>query len=112
LAAALCLKPWNLLVKDNAIVAVLDWEFAFAGFPLNDFGIYLRYRDTQKPAYTTGFANGYQSAGGDLPADWARLSRLVDLVCLGYFLERPGDDPAVIRDVRPLIETTLRDFAP
>jgi aminoglycoside phosphotransferase (APT) family kinase protein len=105
-------KPWNLLVKDNAIVAVLDWEFAFAGFALNDFAIYLRYSHTQIPAYKQAFVDGYQAAGGALPADWPRLTKLVDLVSLCYFLERPGDDPAVVRDVRPLIETTLKDFAP
>jgi len=48
-------KPWNLLVKNNAISAVLDWEFAFSGAPSNDIGIFLRYSATQPPAYRTGF---------------------------------------------------------
>src|SRR5258708_35836836 len=37
-------KPWNALVRDGQIAAVLDWEFAFAGAPLNDIGNFLRYQ--------------------------------------------------------------------
>jgi aminoglycoside phosphotransferase (APT) family kinase protein len=104
-------KPWNLLVRDGQIAAVLDWEFAFSGTPLNDIGIFLRHSATLPPVYRDGFVAGYLEAGGELPADWPRLARLTDLISLCYFLERPEDDPAVLRDVRPLIETTLRDFA-
>jgi aminoglycoside phosphotransferase (APT) family kinase protein len=105
-------KPWNLLLQaNNEIAAVLDWEFAFSGAPSNDIGIFLRYSATQPEAYRAGFVRGYLEAGGQLPPDWFRLARLNDLICLCYFLERPADDPAVVRDVRPLIEATLRDFA-
>jgi aminoglycoside phosphotransferase (APT) family kinase protein len=104
-------KPWNLLVRGSEVAAVLDWEFAFSGWPLNDVGIYLRHSASLPPAYLDGFVGGYVDAGGELPADWQRLARLIDLISLCYFLERPEDDPAVVRDVKPLIETTLSDFA-
>jgi len=42
-------KPWNLLVRDGRIAAVLDWEFAFAGPRLNDVGNFLRYSERQPP---------------------------------------------------------------
>ena len=105
-------KPWNLLVREHDVAAVLDREFAFSGMPLNDIGIFLRHSSRLPPAYRDGFVAGYLEAGGELPDDWPRLARMVDLISLCYFLERPEDDPAVLRDVRPLIETTLRDFAP
>ena len=104
-------KPWNLLARDAGIAAVLDWEFAFSGSPLNDVGIYLRHSASLPPTYLDGFVLGYVEAGGELPDDWHRLARLTDLISLCYFLERPEDDPAVVRDVRPLIETTVSDFA-
>jgi len=105
-------KPWNLLVRGSDIAAVLDWEFAFSGWPLNDVGIYLRHSASLPRAYLDGFVGGYVDAGGELPADWRRLARLIDLISLCYFLERPEDDPAVVRDVKPLIEMSLSDFAP
>ena len=105
-------KPWNLLVRDGEVAAVLDWEFAFAGPPLNDVGIFLRHSRALPASYARGFERGYREAGGRLPEGWRRLSRLLDLLSLCQFLERPEDDPAVLRDVRPLIEMTVDEFAP
>jgi aminoglycoside phosphotransferase (APT) family kinase protein len=112
LAAAACLvhadyKPWNLLVRDGRLAAVVDWEFAYAGNPLVDLGIYLRYSDSHPPAYRDAFANGYRDAGGSLPPDWFELARLTDLVNLGFFLEFRGADPVLIHDVTQLIEAAV-----
>jgi aminoglycoside phosphotransferase (APT) family kinase protein len=104
-------KPWNMLVRDGRVVAVLDWEFAFAGAPLNDIGNFLRYSARQVPEYESGFVDGYRRAGGTLPDDWKRLSRLVDLINLCVFLNRPDDDLAVANDVRPLLQATLEACA-
>jgi aminoglycoside phosphotransferase (APT) family kinase protein len=103
-------KPWNLLVRDGRIAAVLDWEFAFAGPRLNDIGNFIRYSDRQPPEYLTQFAAGYQVAGGTLPDDWFRLARLQDLIAVGFFFERADADPAIARDVVPLIERTVQLF--
>jgi aminoglycoside phosphotransferase (APT) family kinase protein len=104
-------KPWNMLVRDGTIAAVLDWEFAFANAPLNDIGNFLRYSARQPSVYETGFIDGYRAAGGVLPDDWKRLARLVDLINLCSFLDRPEDGSAVVSDVRPLIEATLDEYA-
>jgi aminoglycoside phosphotransferase (APT) family kinase protein len=104
-------KPWNMLVRDGQIAAVLDWEFAFAGAPLNDIGNFLRYSARQQPAYESGFLRGYRAAGGLLPDDWKRLSRMVDLISLCEFLDRPDAHPTMVNDVRPLVQATLDDYA-
>jgi aminoglycoside phosphotransferase (APT) family kinase protein len=70
-------KPWNMLVRNDHIAAVLDWEFAFAGAPSNDIGNFLRYSARQQPTYESGFLHGYRAAGGVLPDSWKRLSRMV-----------------------------------
>ncbi|MDQ6669215.1 MAG: phosphotransferase [Chloroflexota bacterium] len=104
-------KPWNLLVRGGGIAAVLDWEFAFANAPLNDVGNFLRYSARHPAEYESGFVRGYLAAGGVLPEDWQRLSRMVDLINLCSFLDHPEDDPAVSSDVRPLIQATLDAYA-
>jgi aminoglycoside phosphotransferase (APT) family kinase protein len=104
-------KPWNMLVRHGEIAAVLDWEFAFANAPLNDVGNFLRYSARHPYEYESGFIQGYRAAGGVLPEDWKRLSRMVDLINLCSFLDRPEDDPAVTADVGPLIQATLEDYA-
>lgn len=104
-------KPWNLLASGSHVVAVLDWEFAFAGAPLNDIGNFLRYSARQRPEYESGFIEGYREAGGALPDDWRRLARLVDLMNLLDFMSRRDSSGAITRDVRPLLEATLREYA-
>jgi Ser/Thr protein kinase RdoA (MazF antagonist) len=108
-------KPWNLLVRRNgsgwAVSAALDWEFALAGPPLADFGVFLRYSDRLPAAYATGFLGGYRVAGGRVPPDARRLARLIDLVSLWTFLERTPEDPAMVRDLRPLLAATVDAFS-
>ncbi|HEY3063205.1 MAG TPA: aminoglycoside phosphotransferase family protein [Chloroflexota bacterium] len=104
-------KPWNLLVHVQQIVAVLDWEFAFAGWRLNDLANFLRYCERQPPEYKTRFVDGYLTGGGQLPEDWFRLARLIDLMGFCDFLSRPADDPAIRRDITPLVERTIDLFS-
>jgi aminoglycoside phosphotransferase (APT) family kinase protein len=104
-------KPSNLLVSDSRVAAVLDWEFAFAIAPLNDIGNFLRYSARQRPEYESAFIAGYLEAGASLPEDWRRLVRLVDLINLLDFLGRQDSSGVIAKDVRPLLEDTLREYA-
>jgi aminoglycoside phosphotransferase (APT) family kinase protein len=103
----------NLLLRRTddrwQVVAVLDWEFAFAGPPVLDLSILLRWADRWPPAFEQGVVAGFTAAGGVLPAEWKRISRLLDLVMLLAFLRAPGaDDDAVLREVVSLIGRTMR----
>jgi hypothetical protein len=89
----------------------LDWEFTFAGPPLCDLGIFLRYSERMPSEYAAGFLDGYRGAGGSAPADARNLARLIDLVSLWTFLERASDDPAILRDVKPLLVATVDAFS-
>jgi aminoglycoside phosphotransferase (APT) family kinase protein len=108
-------KPWNLLVKRGvhgwSISAALDWEFSLAGPPLCDFGVFLRYCGRMPPEYGSGLLEGYRAAGGSAPPDVHNLARLIDLVSLWTFLDRPDVDSIIIRDVRPLLVETVRAFS-
>jgi aminoglycoside phosphotransferase (APT) family kinase protein len=82
-------NPKNILVRDSAVVAVLDWEFAFAGTPLFDIGNMLRFSDGYPPAYVDGFVAGFRAGGGHLPARWREITEALDLFALADFLARP-----------------------
>ena len=97
-------------VSGWAISAALDWEFTFAGPPLCDFGIFLRYSEHMPYEYVAGFLKGYRTAGGNVPFDARNLARLIDLVSLWTFLERASDDPAIVRDVKRLLDDTVEAF--
>lgn len=106
-------KAQNLLVRqagagaDWHVAAVLDWEFAFAGSPLFDAAICLRYADTLPPAFVSAFAAGYRDAGGILPPDWRRSIRLLDLVNLCGFLAAPDARGPMIAEVTSLVRATI-----
>ncbi|WP_433307741.1 phosphotransferase family protein [Actinoplanes sp. CA-030573] len=85
-------NPKNLLAarRDDRwqVVAALDWEFAFSSAPLFDVGNMLR--DPRPAGFEEAFLAGFRAGGGDLPDDWRRLSRALDLYSLADFLTRPA----------------------
>jgi aminoglycoside phosphotransferase (APT) family kinase protein len=104
----------NLLMRPVGtawqVAAVLDWEFAFAGTPIFDLGILLRYADALPEGYAEAVARGYTAGGGSLPADWPRLARLNDLVNLCEFLQKPTPRPALEAEMRRLIAATVNRY--
>ena len=99
-------KPENLRVQGMSVVAVLDWEFAFAGPALCDVGQLLRSAHDLPSGWERGVEHGYRDAGGALPDDWRDLGRLLDLLNLVQFLPGP-ERPAVFAGVRGRIAHTL-----
>jgi aminoglycoside phosphotransferase (APT) family kinase protein len=108
-------KRSNLLVRSHGtgwrVAAVLDWEFAFAGPPLIDVGIFLRAGAALPHGFREAFASAYTAAGGHLPADWLPLSRLIDVLSQITFLDDPRDRPRVCAESTRVIEETLRMLA-
>jgi fructokinase len=87
---------------------VLDWEFAFAGPPLIDVGLFLRAGEALPAGFRDAFAVGYRDAGGELPAEWLRLSRLVDLISQVTFLNDRRDRPRLLAETTGVVEETVR----
>ncbi len=76
-------KPQNLLLSQDStdtpeVVAVLDWEYAFAGSPLSDLARFLHH-STEHPELQAGLLDGFQRAGGHLPRDWQTITALLSL---------------------------------
>lgn len=101
----------NLLVRPVSgrwtVVAVLDWEFAIAGSPLQDAANFLRYGQASSPLTEQQFSAGYLAAGGQLPPDWRNLARLMDLtaICESLTHETLGDD--VVTELVELVRATV-----
>ncbi|MGX6606753.1 phosphotransferase family protein [Micromonosporaceae bacterium Da 78-11] len=86
-------NPKNMLAErlDGhwRLTALLDWEYAFSSSTLVDVGNLIRH---ERPAgFVPGFLAGFTAHGGDLPPDWQRLSRGLDLYALADLLTRPPD---------------------
>ena len=107
-------KAQNLLLRRVGeaweMASVLDWEFATAETTLYDLAILLRYRASLAPEFEAGVVEGFCGNGGYLPVEWARITRLLDLVNLLTFLNMPERGGAMVDDVTRLVRATVAQF--
>ena len=101
----------NILMRQEAGVwqtaAVLDWEWAHAGSSLFDIGILLRYDLRLPPSFEPNFIASFAQHGGNLPAEWKRMTKLYDLANLCEFLNSLDQRGSMIEDVRSLVLETI-----
>ena len=69
-------NPTNILIHNEAVSGVLDWEFAHAGDFYMDVGNLLRHTP---PACYEEIHAGLEAGGVHLPADWRERAEFVDL---------------------------------
>jgi aminoglycoside phosphotransferase (APT) family kinase protein len=104
----------NLLVRSIGgrwvVMAVLDWEFAISGSPLTYLGHFLRYERASRPLSEPHFSDGYLHAGGRLPQNWRRLSRLVELSALCESLTHDQLSGTVVAELVALVRATVENF--
>ena len=106
-------NPQNLLVARQQagdqwhLAAILDWEFAFSGTPAFDLGNLIRPPLGRHDGFVAAVAAGYRESGKDLPKDWQRIARLVDLTAWVEMVSRRQVDAVVIEDARRLIRAAL-----
>ena len=100
-------KPANVKwLPAERDVLVLDWEFAWAGPPLLDVGMLLRWG---APAgFVAGFERGYGEEGGSLPPGWRRTAELLDLFNLVGLLALDVPGAVRERDLLLRVDETLR----
>jgi aminoglycoside phosphotransferase (APT) family kinase protein len=104
-------KRSNLLLRRSGssweLSAVLDWEFAFAGPPLIDVGLFLRAGEALPAGFREAFVAGYRQGGGELPDGWLPLSRLLDLLSQVTFLNDARERPRVFEETTRVVQETV-----
>lgn len=100
-------KASNLLIHEGQLSAVLDWEFAHSGTNLMSIGQLFRHENSLPSQFQGNFILGYSEEVGELPQNWKRLARLVDLASLVDFLSRESTRDPMTNDVLALVERTL-----
>ncbi len=108
--------PANILVRQIGdkwkIAAILDWEFALASTYLLDMGMMLRYSHRLPDYYEESFIAGIQSKGFQLPSQWKKQAKLMDLLCLLQLTQfNPvAERPNLNRDVVSLIADSVNNW--
>ncbi|HYO95090.1 MAG TPA: aminoglycoside phosphotransferase family protein [Polyangiaceae bacterium] len=103
----LLLRPAFAATAPWCVAAVLDWEFAFAGPPLTDVGLFLRAGKALPVGFSQAFVSGYRAAGGELACDWLPLSRLLDLVSQMTFLNDERERPRVFAETTAVVKESI-----
>lgn len=89
----------NVLVRDNRIVAVLDWEMSTLGDPLADVGLLLIYWDRLSEAgnpVAEGVGAGHGFPDGDTLVEWYAARTGADLSALEWYVGMAAFKLAVI----------------
>ncbi len=98
----------NILVENNKISAILDWEFALSGSIYMDIGNMLRYDSLPHYAsFEKGFIEGIQKGGVQLSPYWRQLAKLTDLISLLSMLDNDFGGINRLRDLNYLISMTV-----
>jgi len=108
--------PANILVREIngrwKIATILDWEFSYSGTYLLDMGLMLRYSHKLPKYYEEKFIKGVESNGHQLPVNWKKQAKLMDLLCLLQLAHyNPySERPKLNRDVISLIQHTANEW--
>jgi aminoglycoside phosphotransferase (APT) family kinase protein len=102
------LRPTNIMVNDQQLSGIVDWEFAMAGHPLADVGQFFRYQEDFGMRERQAFERGYNSVPGMcLPPGWEHTGKLCDLANLLQMIDAEGEHPRKDADLKRLIERTV-----
>jgi aminoglycoside phosphotransferase (APT) family kinase protein len=101
----------NILVKDNKLSGILDWEFAMAGHPLADIGQFFRYEEYFNKKLIEVFEDEYsKSSDYKLMKDWYKISKLRDLTNLVQLINANEDMPNKYANIKVLVVNILKEF--
>ncbi len=97
-------RPDNILVRDDRIVGVIDWEFAHSGCSFMDIGNLLRHLGDD---WSDDLRIGLKEEGFELPEDWRFKAALIDLASHLEFLTSERSDEfkqTCVERIRKLIQ--------
>lgn len=98
----------NILINDNKLGCILDWEFSMAGHPLADIGQFFRYDQYYDRDLIMEFERGYRKYSDYiLPDDWYKISKLRDMVNLIQLMGMEQHMPNKFNDIKNIIERSL-----
>lgn len=108
--------PANIIVRrvdeEWKITGILDWEFTCSAHYFIDMGNMLRYSHNLPQAYEESFIRGIEASGHQLPREWKKAVKLMDLMSLLSLAEKNSDElrPAMFGDIMNLVHQTVKDW--
>jgi len=94
----------NILIKDDKLCGILDWEFVMAGHPLADIGQFFRYEEYFNNNLLQEFEKEYiKYSGYKLSKDWYKISKLRDLISLIQLIDGEENMPNKYTNIKKIL---------
>lgn len=101
----------NILIRNDRLAGILDWEFAMAGHPLADIGQFFRYEDYFNENLIQVFESEYTKYSSyELMTDWYKISKMRDLVNMIQLINGKEDLPNKYATLKMITDNILKLF--
>lgn len=102
-------RPENLMIKEDRLVGILDWEFSLAAPRYFDIGQFFRNEKYLLVKVEDNFIEGYNSVAKDpLPDNWGKLSKTMDLATMLSFISSQEERVKLYSNMIILINETVK----
>ncbi|EKQ57794.1 MULTISPECIES: aminoglycoside phosphotransferase family protein [unclassified Clostridium] len=94
----------NILIRDNKLCGVIDWEFVMAGHPLADIGQFFRYEEYFNKDLIQVFKEEYnENSSYKLEDNWYKISKLRDSANLIQLINGYEDMPNKYSNIKKIL---------
>ncbi|MDO5517034.1 MAG: phosphotransferase [Clostridium sp.] len=101
----------NIIINDDSVSGVIDWEFCMAGCPLMDIGQFFRYEEYFNSELINSFEREYRKiCDYELIDNWYEVSKILDLISLLQLMGRDEDMPNKYMQIKDIIELSIKKF--
>lgn len=101
----------NIIINNEMVSGIIDWEFCMSGSPLMDIGQFFRYEEYFDNELIIAFENEYKKACDyKLMDNWYNISKIIDLLSLIQLMNRDEDMPNKYNKIIQIIEVVIEKF--
>lgn len=101
----------NILIDNNRVSGIIDWEFVMAGNPLIDIGKLFRYEKYFHNDLIKVFEEEYNRYSKiKLIDQWYKIAKLVDLISVIKLINTKEEMPNKHKDIKEIIFNTIKQF--
>ncbi|MCT4686735.1 aminoglycoside phosphotransferase family protein [Vallitalea sp.] len=99
----------NIMVKDNKVTGIIDWEFTLAAPLYFDIGQLFRFDEQVTKSNEISFINAYNlSSDTVLHKDWKKLGKIIDMANFLCFLNNKDENKEnLYEDMNKLLSKTV-----
>lgn len=98
----------NIIINNESVAAIIDWEFCMAGSPLIDIGQFFRYEEYFNSELINAFENKYKmSCDYELFDNWYDICKVIDLLSLIQLMSRDEEMPNKYNQIKEIIEYSI-----